>query len=105
MPYYNRSTKGYDCFNILEQGPCSEDKWFVLNNVTLPVNGLPLGLCDQRPCSFETNPELFVLYNNTCELEFSEEPCGHNMELRLNVYGKGEVFKLNWSNILPYEKS
>ena len=62
-----------------------------MSNTTFPVNGLPLGLCDQRPCSFKSNPDLFVLYNNTCELEFDEEPCGKNMELRVNVYGNGNV--------------
>ena len=76
------------CFNILEQGPCSEDKWFVLSNTTFPVNGLPLGLCDQNPCN---NSELFVFYNNSCELEFTQGPCGKNMELRLNEYGNGKV--------------
>ena len=31
MPYFNISTNAYDCFPILDVGPCKSKEWFVLN--------------------------------------------------------------------------
>ena len=34
VPYYNKSSKEYDCVPILKRGPCDLNHWVVINKET-----------------------------------------------------------------------
>ena len=86
LPYYNQTKKSFDCLTILKKGPCQQNQWFTLSKELF--RDMPMGKCQLNQCS-DKEPSLYVLYNNTCEIEFSGEKCGPNMQLRVNFYGEG----------------
>ena len=46
MPKFNEVKGQYECFDLLEQGPCQEDEWFLLRK------DAPIGIanCSKLPC-------------------------------------------------------
>ena len=104
LPYYNQTKKSFECFTILKKGPCQQNHWFTLSKELF--RDMPIGKCHLNQCS-DKEPYLYVLYNNTCEIEFSGEKCGPNMQLRVNFYGEGNNLSypfnlINFSVLLFY---
>ena len=111
MPYFNKSTKLYDCFPILDIGPCQAKEWFVLDKDNpkqakcveqkcacgpdsdyLYDDGLLSDGDVQTECNVEIqdNGYLYVDFNGEC-LEYRDTmPCPFGQWLEPDVFGDGK---------------
>ena len=84
MPYPNPKGK-FKCYSLLEQGPCKEGEWLVLDK----TNKEPTTKCEKNFCgNFEnTVPST----SGECRSINDVSEClGDNMELQINPYGIGK---------------
>ena len=114
MPYFNKSTKLYDCFPILDIGPCQAKEWFVLDK-----NNPKQAKCVEQKCAcgpvsdynyeydgqsddyfeskckadIEEKGYLFIDFNGKCEDYKDTMPCPFGQWLEPDVFGDGRFSK------------
>lgn len=66
MPFFNKTTNSYECYPILELGPCEPQYWFVLDQEN-PTKAV----CAKQTCACE-NPEYTYDSGEDCELQYDD---------------------------------
>ena len=107
MPYFNKSLNTFQCYPILEKGPCEPNYWFVLDAET-PHEAH----CVEQPCACEESDNLFdlgndtnsngepacifdydysdkVMFDGSCHEIRDTEACPDGQEILPNPYGQG----------------
>ena len=89
LPFLDESIGNFTCYPPLEQGPCLDKEWLVLDNDLQ----MPKLKCVKRVCD-----ENFVLVQNQngtkeCAVLKSINVCGHGMHVLANPFGKGKLLK------------
>ena len=69
MPYYNETLTDYQCYPILEQGPCKPKNWLILNE-----NNPIFAKCVKQPCDDTKFGQ--VLFEGTCK----------NLKIKVHVH-------------------
>ena len=91
MPYFNKSLHTFQCYPILEKGPCEPNYWFVLNADTLHE-----AHCVEQPCDiFDYDYSDNIVYNDvmfdgSCHEIQDTEACPDGQEILPNPYGQGK---------------
>jgi hypothetical protein len=83
MPYYNETLKDYQCYPIIEQGPCEPNHWLVLNE-----NNPIFAKCVKEPCDDTTFEQ--VLFEGTCKNIKDQSACPPNQEILPDPFGIGK---------------
>ena len=108
MPFFNKTSNSYECYPILEQGPCEPKYWFVLD-----IKNANKALCAKQTCACE-NPEYdddsgedscflqyddydentvvynSVMFNGKCSLIEDHEQCPYGQIIYPNTFGIGK---------------
>jgi hypothetical protein len=87
MPFYDQNYGEFLCYPLLEQGPCKDGEWYILNENLLQ----PVATCAKRPCNGST--ELIPYIDGTCEVLYYGAKCPPGMELLPTPFGKGNFFR------------
>ena len=82
MPYYNETLKDYQCYQILEQGPCKPNHWLILNE-----NNPIFAKCVKQPCDDTKFGQ--VLFEGTCKNIKDQRACPPNQEILPDPFGIG----------------
>ena len=61
MPYFNETLQEYECYPILEQGPCQPNHWFVLDK-----DQPNYSKCAKNPCACVPSEE------TNCQIQYDE---------------------------------
>lgn len=99
LPGVDPETEQWDCIDLLDQGPCAENEWFVLDT-ELDENGQPRGVCKAKDC---TEQDGFVLFNGTCQPIGKVQPCPKGMEILIDPFGQGQCDCI--PHYIPYVES
>ncbi len=95
MPYFNKTLGKYECYQILERGPCKGNEWFVLDP-ELAEAEIPFARCLSIPCN--GNQDLVqVQGSETCVVIKDDSVCEKGAHIMPNPYGLGEILKSNSS--------
>ena len=102
MPYFNETVNEYECYPILEQGPCEPNYWFVLDQ-----NKPSSAKCVEHPCAcilsedsncqFQreingTNIYNMVEFEGICQHVHNQGNCPVNQKILSNPFGIGNHF-------------
>jgi len=91
MPFFSQTTGQVECHQLLTQGPCGSDEWFVLSyDANEKDDDLPQAICKKQVCDPIGNVQR-VVFNGTCTNVTSSTECeSTNMAILVNPFGEGE---------------
>ena len=77
MPYFNESSNTYDCFPVLDVGPCKPKEWFVLDK-----DNPQKAICKEQKCACGPVSEYSYDYENESDDSHldSEAECTNDIE-------------------------
>ena len=99
MPYLNETVNEYQCYPILEQGPCEPNYWFVLdqhkpNSTKCVEHPCACIISEDSNCQLQhevngTNVYKMVEFEGSCQMIHDKKKCPLNQEILPNPFGIG----------------
>ena len=106
MPFFNETINSYECYQILEQGPCEPKYWFVLdpkapNQATCAEQACACGnpqydyeddSCFPQYDDYDENKVVYksVMFNGKCAPIEDHELCPRGQIVFPNTFGIGK---------------
>ena len=88
MPF-DGGINGFECYKVLEKGPCETGEWLVLDQNNSENESSPHAKCEEKPC--DGNDQWLSTETGKCRNIFDSLNCTDNsVEPILNPYGVGK---------------
>ncbi len=85
MPFWNTTANEYQCFDLLEQGPCNDTEWLIIDESNDDLKAI----CAERPCGGDPR---YIPFSNSdeCVALKSGHLCHKNFQVLATPTGKGK---------------